>query len=66
MEQEKLTAEQAAAKAGVKLKTWHAYVSRGQAPQPDGRMGRTPWWWASTVDEWIENRAGQGARTDLS
>lgn len=64
---EKLTRPQAAARAGVKPDTWGGYVSRGYAPEPDGRHDRrTPWWWDTTVDEWKRDRKGQGARTDLA
>ena len=46
--------------------TWRAYVHRGHAPKPDGWYDkRTPWWWESTIDEWMANRPGRGARTDL-
>jgi hypothetical protein len=63
---EKLTTKAAAERAGVKPKTWSSYVRRGYAPQPDdGYDRRTPWWWASTIDEWKKGRKGQGARTDL-
>ncbi|RCV51875.1 transcriptional regulator [Marinitenerispora sediminis] len=61
---ERLTADQAASLAGVRRDTWHSYVSRGQAPEPDGRVGRTPWWWRSTVERYLDSRPGQGARTD--
>ncbi len=58
----------AAARAGLTSATsWSSYVSRDYAPKPDGRHdGRTPWWWASTIDNWKKGRTGQGARTDLS
>lgn len=23
-------------------------------PDPDGRIGRSPWWWASTIDRWMD------------
>lgn len=72
---EKLTVPRAAARLGVKPKTFTAYVSRAKkaaaegrsrptdAPQPDGYFdGRTPWWWDTTIDGW--NRPGQGARSD--
>lgn len=39
----------------------------GLLPEPDGHeeISGTPWWWESTADEWIGNRIGRGARTDL-
>lgn len=61
-----LTAVEAAELAGgIKPDTWYAYVHRGYAPAPDGKLGRTPWWWKSTIVAWLATRAGQGARTDL-
>ena len=64
---EKLTANRAAALAGVKPNTWRAYVAREQAPQPDGReeLSGHPYWLASTVLAWKAGRPGQGTRTDL-
>lgn len=44
--------------------TVRGYLSRGQIPGEDGRLGRTPWWWRSTIEEWA--RPGQGARRDIS
>jgi len=29
-------------------------------PQPDGYLGRTPWWWSDTIDEWAAARPGRG------
>lgn len=57
----------AAALAGIKPRTWSAYVARGHAPTPDGReeISGTPWWWADHVRAWMAGRPGQGARTDL-
>lgn len=51
-----VTSTEAAALAGVAPDTWSSYVSRGQAPAPDGRLGRTPWWWESTVQDWVAQR----------
>lgn len=49
---EEWTAQQCAKEWGVKLKTWHGYVARGQAPQPKRRVGRTPVWDADKVRTW--------------
>ncbi|MEV8324494.1 hypothetical protein [Kitasatospora sp. NPDC056731] len=57
------TSRQCADYWGVKLKTWHGYVAREQAPQPSRRIGRTPIWDAGTVTSYP--RPGRGARTDL-
>ena len=51
-----------AARAGIKPGTIYGYHSTGRLPQPDGWLGRTPWWWADTVDAWLTNRPGQGWR----
>lgn len=48
----------------MRARTWSAYTSRGQAPPPDERIGRTPLWRPATVTEWAKNRPGRGARTD--
>lgn len=63
----RLTAKMAAERAGVKLGTWTAYVARDQAPKPDGTCDPCgcSWWWSSSVDDYMANRPGQGARTDL-
>lgn len=60
-----LTVAEAASLAGVRPDTWTSYVSRGQAPAPDGRLGSKPWWHRATVEQWIAERPGMGARTDL-
>ena len=61
---DRLTARQAAALAGVQPSTWTSYVSRQQAPAADGQFGNQNWWLRSTVETWLANRPGQGARTD--
>jgi len=59
----KLTAPQAARRIRVQLRTWWAYVSRSQAPPPDGReeVSNRAWWYTSTVDQWMATRPGRGA-----
>lgn len=42
--------------------TWYAYVSRGQAPQPDRMFGRAPAWKPDTVQSWQSSRPRRGAR----
>lgn len=37
---------------GVKPRTVTAYIAREQMPSPDGRVGRSPWWWADTIRKW--------------
>lgn len=58
-----LTTAEAAALAGVKPRTWSAYVARGQAPLPAARVGATPVWDRGEVDKWLANRPGQGKRS---
>lgn len=59
-----LTAQQVADKAGIKVTTLDAYINRGYAPAHDGKFGNQRYWLPETVDQWLANRAGQGARTD--
>ena len=42
----------AAAHLGVKPRTITAYLARGQMPPADGYIGRSPWWWSTTIREW--------------
>ena len=54
---DKLTTAQVAEAIGIKPATFRAYVSRGQAPEPDGwHDARTPWWFAATIHEWNAKR----------
>lgn len=54
---------EAAALAGVKVKTFTGYVARGQAPAPVRHVGRTPLWDATKIEQWAAARPGKGART---
>lgn len=71
---EQLTSAEAARVAGIEPKTWTSYVARSKGrdpsrrlvPAPNGRLGRTPWWWESTVLWWMAHRPGSGTRTDLA
>ncbi|QHE72671.1 helix-turn-helix transcriptional regulator [Rhodococcus sp. WAY2] len=49
----------------LSISTFRGYVSRGQAPAPVEKIGRTPLWKRSDIIEWAHNRPGQGARTDI-
>lgn len=40
-------------------------LSRYRLPDPDGVIGTTRGWLPETIDTWIEERPGRGARTDL-
>jgi hypothetical protein len=35
---------------------------RGAVPEPDGYLGRTPWWRRATVEEWLKSRPRRGQR----
>ena len=58
-----------AARAGISKNTADSYRSGGYLPEPDalitsnGRVVRG--WLPETVDAWLANRPGRGARTDL-
>lgn len=52
MTREQWTVAEVAAYLGVQPSTATAYLARQQMPAPDGRMGRTPWWYANTIRAW--------------
>lgn len=35
-------------------------MRKGFMPEPDGFIGRSPWWWASTILAWAEDRPQRG------
>lgn len=47
-----------AAHWNVQPVTVRSYLSRGQMPAPDGRIGTTPWWHPATITGW--KRPGRG------
>jgi len=47
--------EQAAKASGLTRNTFRLYRSRGTAPKPDGHLGRTPFWWRTTIEDWRPN-----------
>jgi predicted DNA-binding transcriptional regulator AlpA len=55
----RLTIPDIAARVGVKPVTIRVYLHRGQMPPPTGRLGRTPWWSAETIEQWISERKGK-------
>ena len=58
---DRLTSAQAAEVAGLAASSWRVYVSRGDAPAPDGMIdGRTPYWLRSTIETYLEKKAGKG------
>ena len=68
MSEERLSVSSAAKLAGLKTDTFRAYVTRDLGPQPDGideTFGKR-YWYRSTIETWMANRPGQGARTKLA
>lgn len=55
-----LTHKDAAKLAGITESTWRAYVARGQAPPPDGKIGDTPIYQAKTIKDYLGSRPGRG------
>ena len=41
-----------AAYLGVAPSTVTAYKARREMPEPDGRVGRSPWWRPETIRAW--------------
>lgn len=59
-----------AQRAGLSRTTLVSYRHQGRLPEPDAiiggpERGGTHGWLPETVDHWMENRVGQGHRTDL-
>lgn len=56
-------------RVGISPNTARAYREQGRLPEPDVTIGdgnrATLGWHKDTVDHWMANRKGQGARTDL-
>ena len=51
---------------GISPKTWSAYVSRSEAPQPDDHVGREPVWHLDTIMQFIAERPGVPGRPRAS
>ncbi len=51
-----------AAYLGVTPSTVHSYRHRGQMPEPDEVIGRTPVWSPRRIIEWHDQRPGHGGR----
>lgn len=59
----RLRTDEAAERAGVAPSTWRDYVARDRAPKPDGHYDeRSPYWFESTVDDFMQHRPGRGRR----
>ncbi len=57
-----MTSQDIAETLGVKLTTVHQYRTRGELPDPDAHVGRSPVWRKATIEEWLEERPGHGWR----
>lgn len=66
MPREQLDKQAVADRLGVSRETITKYVTperiaRYGFPEPDGRIGGSPWWWSTSIDAWQANRPGKGA-----
>lgn len=57
-----LTADQLAARLGIQRASVHRYRVRGDIPEPDEYVGRTPLWKTTSIDAWLSGRPGHGWR----
>lgn len=57
-----LTAEQLAARLGIKRGSIYRMHTRGDLPEPAEKVGRTPLWSVATIDAWMAARPGHGWR----
>jgi predicted DNA-binding transcriptional regulator AlpA len=57
-----LTSDELAAHLGIQRSSVHRYRTRGDIPEPDQYVGRTPLWAVASVDAWLKDRPGHGWR----
>lgn len=57
-----LTSEQLANRLGVARESIHRYRTRGDIPEPDEIVGRSPVWKIETIERWEAVRPGHGWR----
>jgi hypothetical protein len=56
-----------ASQIGVTTESFRRMKARpGFAPEPDGYVGRSPWWWSATIDRWDKKRPGRGRPSNAS
>mgnify|MGYP002741943758 CR=1 FL=1 len=55
-----LTVRDVAARLGLAVSTVQTYRRDGRLPEPDGLVGRVPWWRPATIDRWQAARPGRG------
>lgn len=60
-----LTYADLASEVGVSASTLRSYAARGQGrlPDPDGRVGQSPFWLRSTVAPWVRQAKAARARS---
>lgn len=56
----RLTTDDVAVILGVSVASVRQYATRGDLPEPDGYLSRTPWWRPETILAWRDARPGQG------
>ncbi len=49
-----------AAMVGIGVPSVDKYMQRGSIPKPDGVLGRSPWWYTSTIVKWDRDRPRRG------
>ena len=59
-----LSLQEFAEQADLEFDTMKAYRRRGLLPAEDAQIGRNRGWKPAVTRHWIDNRPGQGARTD--
>ncbi len=57
---DQLTTDDVAALAGLTSASIRRYRLRGTVPPPDGYLGRTPWWLAETIGDWLAAKPKRG------
>jgi hypothetical protein len=66
MAREQLDTAAVAARLEVTPASVRRYMMADRAqygfPAPDGHIGRSPWWWSTTIDKWNKHRAGNPGR----
>ena len=65
MAREQLDTAAVAERLGISAASVRRYMMADRAqygfPPPDGHIGRSPWWWSTTIDKWGKQRPGKGA-----
>ena len=46
--------------SGLSERTIRTYITDGRIPPADGQVGKSWWWWASTIEVWMETRNRPG------